>query len=410
MGESLGDEYRLDIQVTTKLKGCCANQHFLVSRFKRIGSCFINPLLQVTTVRLPNMGCAFVVFCVLVLLLEHSHFTMGSHCESVKIPLCRNMPYNRTRMPNLMHHSTQENAILAVEQYEVLAKTSCSEMIVFYLCSLYAPICTGMDFQTDAVPPCRSVCERVKTDCEPLLNRYNVSWPEAFDCSELPQYDRGVCITPDAIVADGTGPGLSTKAATNIKSGESFCRCHPVAVPTRKLYVAKRFDYAIKAKVKTVEVIGELTIAQVMVMQVLKSSRVPVWPRAMSLLWTVSGCACPTLTSNTLYLIMGHDDPGNNRLLFDERAIAVPWKKGFAKKVHKWEQHLLKRQKTKDKASNGKSKASENANQDKGSNGKDGTNAKKRQRQRPTVAPTARPGVTTVRPNRRKNKPSNDKT
>ncbi|XP_013792953.2 secreted frizzled-related protein 3-like [Limulus polyphemus] len=120
-------------------------------------------------------------------------------CEPVEIPMCLNMPYNMTRMPNLMHHSTQENAMLASEQFEVLVKTKCSPYLPFFLCSLYAPICT-MEFPIEVIPPCRSVCERAREGCEPLLNRFNVSWPDYLDCTGFPLYERSVCITPEAIV------------------------------------------------------------------------------------------------------------------------------------------------------------------------------------------------------------------
>ena len=51
----------------------------------------------------------------------------GPQCEEIRIPMCRQMPYNLTRLPNLLHHSTQENAQLAIEQFKVsvmLAGTS----------------------------------------------------------------------------------------------------------------------------------------------------------------------------------------------------------------------------------------------------------------------------------------------
>lgn len=41
-------------------------------------------------------------------------------CEPVRIPLCRSMPWNMTKMPNHLHHSTQDNAVLAIEQFEGL--------------------------------------------------------------------------------------------------------------------------------------------------------------------------------------------------------------------------------------------------------------------------------------------------
>lgn len=44
----------------------------------------------------------------------------AASCESVRIPLCRSMPWNMTKMPNHLHHSTQDNAVLAIEQFEGL--------------------------------------------------------------------------------------------------------------------------------------------------------------------------------------------------------------------------------------------------------------------------------------------------
>lgn len=122
------------------------------------------------------------------------------NCEQIRIPVCQGMPYNMTRMPNLMHHSTQENARLAIGVYDGLLRQNCSEDLLFFLCSMFAPICTP-HFQKEAIPPCRAVCERAKKGCEPVMNRYNFSWPTTLDCDSLPEYDKGVCVEPDAIVS-----------------------------------------------------------------------------------------------------------------------------------------------------------------------------------------------------------------
>lgn len=109
------------------------------------------------------------------------------------------MPYNMTRMPNLLHHNTQENARLAFEQFHVLLDQNCADVLLFFLCAMYVPICT-VAFQPQPIPPCRGVCEKARAGCEPLMNAYNVSWPESLSCSKLPWYERGVCVSPEAIV------------------------------------------------------------------------------------------------------------------------------------------------------------------------------------------------------------------
>lgn len=125
----------------------------------------------------------------------------GAPCEPVRIPMCRHMPWNLTRMPNHLHHSTQENAVLAIEQFEELVGANCSAELRFFLCAMYAPIC-ALEFLHDPVRPCRSVCQRARAGCEPLVRAYNHSWPDSLACDELPVYDRGVCISPEAIVTD----------------------------------------------------------------------------------------------------------------------------------------------------------------------------------------------------------------
>jgi len=150
-----------------------------------------------------------------------------SGCESVRLELCRStMPYSRTRMPNLLHHATQRNARLVLDQYQSLIDTGCGvrsirnahqqDYLIFYLCAVFAPICPA-GFRLDAVggfdrlvpllasddegtiPPCKAVCETARQGCEPVMRQYNVSWPGELDCARWPTQDRGVCISPASI-------------------------------------------------------------------------------------------------------------------------------------------------------------------------------------------------------------------
>lgn len=140
-----------------------------------------------------------------LLVLGRAPSGRAAACEPVRIPLCKPLPWNMTKMPNHLHHSTQANAVLAMEQFEGLLGTNCSPDLLFFLCAMYAPICT-IDFQHEPIKPCKSVCERARAGCEPVLVRYGHAWPESLACDELPLYDRGVCISPEAIVtAEGAG-------------------------------------------------------------------------------------------------------------------------------------------------------------------------------------------------------------
>ncbi|NXV22047.1 SFRP4 protein, partial [Cepphus grylle] len=255
--------------------------------------------------------------------LRVSPRAQGAPCEAVRIPMCRSMPWNITRMPNHLHHSTQENAILAIEQYEELVGTGCSPVLPFFLCAMYAPICT-LEFLYDPIKPCRSVCQRARDGCEPIMRRYNHSWPESLACDDLPVYDRGVCISPEAIVTDlpegerpgGGGPGAATVCC-------SHASIFLIAV--------------IHAKVKSVERgnCNEITTV-VEVKDTLKSST-PI-PLSQVPLLTNSSCQCPPLQPKQDVLIMCYE--WRSRLMLLDGCLVEKWKDQLNKRFKRWEQRL----------------------------------------------------------------------
>ncbi|KAJ8685245.1 hypothetical protein QAD02_021038 [Eretmocerus hayati] len=105
-------------------------------------------------------------------------------CEEITIPMCHGIGYNYTAMPNELNHDTQEEAGLEVHQFWPLVEIKCSIDLKFFLCSMYAPIC--LPEYTKPLPACRSVCERARIGCAPLMQQYGFSWPERMSCERLP--------------------------------------------------------------------------------------------------------------------------------------------------------------------------------------------------------------------------------
>uniref|UniRef100_A0A3P9HNL2 Secreted frizzled-related protein 3 n=1 Tax=Oryzias latipes TaxID=8090 RepID=A0A3P9HNL2_ORYLA len=257
---------------------------------------------------------------------------LAASCEPVRIPLCRSMPWNMTKMPNHLHHSTQDNAVLAIEQFEGLLGTGCSPDLLFFLCAMYAPICT-IDFQHEPIKPCKAVCERAKYGCEPVMKRYNHSWPDSLDCSELPLYDRGVCISPEAIVkAEGPDP-----------YNTDLTRCNPESSPDSPMdsnsFHCRGPNAVIRARVREVRNRGLEPTAVVEVKEVLKSSLVNI-PKETQTLYYSSSCLCPPLVLGEEYVIMGYEDEERSRLLLIESSIAQKWKDKMGRKVKRWDQNL----------------------------------------------------------------------
>ncbi|NXM78892.1 SFRP4 protein, partial [Serilophus lunatus] len=265
--------------------------------------------------------------------LRVSPRAQGAPCEAVRIPMCRSMPWNITRMPNHLHHSTQENAVLAIEQYEELVATGCSPVLPFFLCAMYAPICT-LEFLYDPIKPCRSVCQRARDGCEPIMRRYNHSWPESLACDDLPVYDRGVCISPEAIVTDlPEDRPLEPDCRTR---GQERCRCKKTK-PTLSNYLAKNYSYIIHAKVKSVErgSCNEITTV-VEVKDILKSST--SIPLSQVPLLTNSSCQCPPLQPKQDVLIMCYE--WRSRLMLLDGCLVEKWKDQLNRRFKRWEQRL----------------------------------------------------------------------
>ncbi|XP_022258052.1 frizzled-5-like [Limulus polyphemus] len=113
--------------------------------------------------------------------------TSSEECEEITISMCKDVGYNYTSMPNQFYHDTQEEAGLEAHQFWPLVEIQCSGDLLFFLCSVYTPIC--MPDYSGSIPACRSVCERARTGCAPIMQQYGFTWPERLDCHNFPKYN-----------------------------------------------------------------------------------------------------------------------------------------------------------------------------------------------------------------------------
>lgn len=109
----------------------------------------------------------------------------NARCEEINIPMCRGIGYNMTKFPNDMNHETQDEAGLEVHQFWPLVEIKCSADLKFFLCSMYTPIC--IEDYHKPLPVCRSVCERARAGCEPIMKQYSFEWPDRMKCENFPR-------------------------------------------------------------------------------------------------------------------------------------------------------------------------------------------------------------------------------
>ncbi|CAH8867445.1 unnamed protein product [Trichobilharzia szidati] len=140
------------------------------------------------------MSLLFGVFVVIVHILSCSEcyiqrgledpYAETPKCEPIRIKACQDLPYNITIFPNDMGHATQDDAAQEISQYTSLIRIKCSPSLKLFLCSLFFPVCTGMK---RPLPPCRSLCEQNRKDCEPLMRGFQFEWPEIMNCDRFPE-------------------------------------------------------------------------------------------------------------------------------------------------------------------------------------------------------------------------------
>lgn len=105
-------------------------------------------------------------------------------CEPIRVEMCMGLGYNVTGMPNLGDHERQNDAVITLRTFQPLIEYGCSAQLKFFLCSVYVPMCT--DKVANPIGPCRSLCEKVRSRCYPVLQGFGFPWPIALNCSRFP--------------------------------------------------------------------------------------------------------------------------------------------------------------------------------------------------------------------------------
>lgn len=66
---------------------------------------------------------------------------------------------------------------------------------------------------------------------------------------------------------------------------------------------------------------------------VLQEGNLPISAGQDLTLWAQDGCMCTRMKAGRHYLILGHEDNRNNRLLLDNQTYILPWKESWIAKI-----------------------------------------------------------------------------
>ena len=173
--------------------------------------------------------CCCLVVCVQLAdstISDRDSLPHHGRCEPITIPLCKDILYNETIMPNLLNHQKQEDAGLEVHQFFPLVKVKCSPDLQIFLCSVYAPVCTVLD---KPIPPCRSLCLSARSGCEGLMNKFGFQWPESLECSRYPEAGSAseLCVGENN-TSSGSNPSGQNNGYTNPYRVPGTVSSHPL--------------------------------------------------------------------------------------------------------------------------------------------------------------------------------------
>ena len=122
-----------------------------------------------------------------------------SNCEPIAIPMCDDLSYKETIMPNILGHKSQNEAGRAMRHFQPLVKVRCSPYLQFFLCSVYVPMCSESGVARQS---CRSLCLKARNGCESLLNSHGLQWPHFLQCQRFPVSDN--CVAEDELALSTT--------------------------------------------------------------------------------------------------------------------------------------------------------------------------------------------------------------
>uniref|UniRef100_A0A3Q0KN05 Frizzled, putative n=1 Tax=Schistosoma mansoni TaxID=6183 RepID=A0A3Q0KN05_SCHMA len=179
------------------------NEHLINSNSKLSSSSNYHPLSSSQSLHNP---------------LDNDKVLRPEKCIPIEIPLCKNIGYNLTYLPNAFNHETQEEAGLEVHQFYPLVEINCSEDLRLFLCSMYTPICLpNWHYRLTA---CKSLCESARDGCIPVMRTYGFGWPERMNCDLLPEGNECVSRSNTPNNRKVTSTSSSTSSSSSGSSGE----------------------------------------------------------------------------------------------------------------------------------------------------------------------------------------------
>lgn len=111
-------------------------------------------------------------------------------CSAVSLKTCEDAGFTN------MTFTTELELKAALHKHDTSLKSGCSNLLAYFLCSFYAPVCEALNPDSKSLQPCREICTVVQADCK---HTFTNGWPNELSCNRLPTSDSKVCSTPPSM-------------------------------------------------------------------------------------------------------------------------------------------------------------------------------------------------------------------
>lgn len=119
-----------------------------------------------------------LIFAVWFCLIQAMFTQSKPNCRPLQVSFCQNVGYSTSASPTgVLGYNLRD-----IEQ---IVETSCSSEVASLMCRVVVPEC-GVE-EDNRLKPCRSLCEKVKGECEATLKAKRIYWPAKLRCESLPE-------------------------------------------------------------------------------------------------------------------------------------------------------------------------------------------------------------------------------
>ncbi|XP_033736491.1 atrial natriuretic peptide-converting enzyme-like isoform X2 [Pecten maximus] len=126
-------------------------------------------------------------------------YTPGK-CIKVTDPMlegCVHLGFTETAFPNYAGNIGETSAAdMLMLLGTIESATMCNRHATYFACAAFVPKCSGSDIPGQhTIPPCKSLCEGVKSRCSIFMEIFHSPWPSTLNCSAFPDVnDTSVCM------------------------------------------------------------------------------------------------------------------------------------------------------------------------------------------------------------------------